>query len=64
MYVALPVDAFVASAFAELVAKARRAGRRPKLQDTWIAATARAHAVPVYTQDKDFDELDVEAVRV
>jgi predicted nucleic acid-binding protein len=63
-YVALPVDAVVASAFAELVATARRAGRRPKVQDTWIAATARAHAVAVYTQDSDFDELSVDVVRV
>jgi predicted nucleic acid-binding protein len=63
-YVALPVDAAVASAFAELVATARRAGRRPKVQDTWIAATARAHAVAVYTQDSDFDELPVDVVRV
>ena len=63
-YVALPVDAAVASAFAELVATARRAGRRPKIQDTWIAATARAHAVAVYTQDSDFNELAVEVVRV
>jgi predicted nucleic acid-binding protein len=63
-YVALPVDEGVASAFAELVATARRAGRRPKVQDTWIAATARAHGVAVYTQDSDFDDLAVEAVRV
>jgi predicted nucleic acid-binding protein len=63
-YVALPVDAAVASAFAELVATARRAGRRPKVQDTWIAATARAHAVAVYSQDSDFDELSVDVVRV
>jgi predicted nucleic acid-binding protein len=63
-YVALPVDEAVASAFAELVATARRAGHRPKVQDTWIAATARAHAVAVYTQDSDFDELAVNVVRV
>jgi predicted nucleic acid-binding protein len=63
-FVALPVDAAVASAFAELVATARRAGHRPKVQDTWIAATALAHGVPVYTQDRDFDELFVEVVRV
>ena len=63
-YVALPVDEEVASAFAELVATARRAGRRPKIQDTWIAATARAHDVAVYTQNGDFDDLAVEAVRV
>jgi predicted nucleic acid-binding protein len=63
-YVALPVDEAVASAFAELVATARRAGRRPKVQDTWIAATARALAVAVYTQDSDFDDLSVDVVRV
>ena len=64
IYVALPIDDAVASAFAELVATARRTGRRPKVQDTWIAATARAHAVAVYTQDSDFDELAVDVVRV
>lgn len=63
-YLALPVDDGVASAFAELVAIARRAGRRPKVQDTWIAATARAHGVAVYTHDADFDGLAVDAVRV
>jgi predicted nucleic acid-binding protein len=63
-YVALPIDAAVASAFAELVATARRAGRRPKVQDTWIAATARAHDATVFSQDTDFDELAVEVVRV
>jgi predicted nucleic acid-binding protein len=64
-YVALPVDERVASAFAQLVATARRAGRRPKVQDTWIAATAMTHEVAVYTQDTDFDALDgVEVVRV
>ncbi len=63
-YVALPVDEAVASAFAELVATTRRAGRRPKVQDAWIAATARAHDVAVYTQDADFDDLTVDVVRV
>ena len=63
-YVALPVDENVASAFAELVATARQAGGRPKVQDAWIAATARARGVPVYTQDADFDDLAVDVVRV
>lgn len=63
-YVALDVDETVASAFAELVAHARRTGLRPKVQDAWIAATARAHAVPVVTQDADFDDLAVDVVRV
>ncbi len=64
-YAPLPVDDTVASAFAELVAAARRTGRRPGVQDTWIAATARAHEVPVYSQDADFDDLPgVDVVRV
>jgi predicted nucleic acid-binding protein len=63
-YVALPIDEPVASAFAELVAAARRAGRRPKVQDAWIAATARACAVPVYSQDDDFAAFDIDVVLV
>jgi predicted nucleic acid-binding protein len=64
-YVALPIDDAVASAFAELVAGMRRAGRRMKVQDAWIAATAKAHSATVYTQDSDFDALtDVDVIRV
>jgi predicted nucleic acid-binding protein len=46
------------------VASARRAGRRPKVQDAWIAATTRALDVAVYTRDSDFDELPVDVVRI
>ena len=63
-FVALPVDDNVASVFAELVATARRRGFRPKVKAAWIAATARAHAVAVYTQDSDFDDLAVDVVQV
>jgi predicted nucleic acid-binding protein len=34
------------------------------VQDTWIAATARAHGAPVVTQDQDFDHLAEDVVRV
>jgi predicted nucleic acid-binding protein len=54
LYEPLPVDAAVARAFAELAADARRAGRKPKIMDLWIAATAVAHQLSVYTQDDDF----------
>ena len=47
---------------AELVAEARRTGRRPTIMDAWIAATAVAHDLPVYTQDEDF--LAIPRVRV
>jgi predicted nucleic acid-binding protein len=53
----LPIDAEVARTFAELVAEARRHGKRPKIMDTWIAATAVAQDIPVYTQDEDFGEI-------
>jgi predicted nucleic acid-binding protein len=59
------VDEAVASAFAALVAGARGAGRRARVQDMWIAATARAHGVPLFTQDADFDHLPgLDVVRV
>ena len=50
----IPIDSEVARTFAELAAEARRRGRRPKIMDTWIAATAVAHDLPLYTQDEDF----------
>ncbi|MBI3977303.1 MAG: PIN domain-containing protein [Chloroflexi bacterium] len=58
----LPIDAEVARTFAELVAEARRQGRRPGIMDTWIAATAVVHDLPVYTQDDGF--LTIPRVRV
>lgn len=61
----LPADQPVASAYARLAAATLRAGRKPRIQDTWIAATALAHAAEVWTQDEDFTEFaDVEVVRV
>ena len=61
----LPIDAGVAVVFAGLVAEARRKGRRPKIMDTWIAATAVRHRLPVYTQDDDFESIpQVRVVRV
>jgi predicted nucleic acid-binding protein len=53
----LPIDAEVARTFAELAVKARRHRKRPKIMDTWIAATAVAHDIAVYTQDDDFAEI-------
>ena len=50
----VPIDPGIAEVFAELVAEARRSGQRPKIMDTWIAATAVALELPLYTQDEDF----------
>jgi predicted nucleic acid-binding protein len=62
---ALPIDDDVARNFAVIVADARRRGRKPKIMDTWIAATALAHALPVFTQDAGFDDLaGVQVIRV
>lgn len=50
----LPVDDAVAEAWAGLVARLRAEGHRMPLNDSWIAATALAHGMPVVTQDDDF----------
>lgn len=61
----LPIDEEVARAFASMVAEARRLGRRPGIMDTWIAATAVVHGLPVYSQDADFESIPgVEVVLV
>lgn len=53
----LPIDERVASQFAALIAELKEDGRSLKVQDAWIAATARAHGVAVCTQDRDFSDL-------
>jgi predicted nucleic acid-binding protein len=50
----LPADDRVASAYARLAAAELQAGRKPRVHDTWIAATALTHASEVWTQDEDF----------
>lgn len=54
----LPIDAAVADRFADLAALGLASGRKVKLQDTWIAATALAHGASVATQDSDFDGFE------
>lgn len=51
----IPVDESVAHAWATLIARLRTAGRRMPINDSWIAATALAHGMPVVTQDGDYD---------
>jgi predicted nucleic acid-binding protein len=61
----LPADDRVASAYARLAAAELSAGRRPRVHDTWIAATALVHGAQVWTQDTDFTRFDaVEVVRI
>jgi predicted nucleic acid-binding protein len=61
----LAVDEAVSEAWALLVSRLRAAGRRVPVNDSWIAATAIAHGVPIVTQDADYDAMpDVEIIRI
>jgi predicted nucleic acid-binding protein len=61
----LPADQRVASAYARLAATELAAGRKPRVHDTWIAATALVHGAEIWTQDDDFSAFSaVDVVRV
>jgi hypothetical protein len=49
----LPVDESVARAYARLVAAAREAGLNPRVIDTLIGATSRAHGLVLHTRDRN-----------
>ena len=53
----VPIDEAVAHQWARLRVLLAEAGRRVKVNDLWIAATAIATSMPVVTQDDDFDLL-------
>ena len=53
----LPVDRRVAEAWAQLMQKLRPAGREMPLNDSWIAATAIAHGIPLITRNADYDDI-------
>jgi predicted nucleic acid-binding protein len=57
-YPLLPIDAETASCFARIASAERSRGRRLRRHDTWIAATALRHSVPIVTQDADFSSFD------
>jgi predicted nucleic acid-binding protein len=61
----LPADERVASAYARLAAHVLAQGRRPRIHDTWIAATALVHNAEVWTQDSNFTAFELlEIVRI
>jgi len=61
----IPVDEAVASEWARLRVVLRDSGKRMPVNDSWIAATALAHRVPVVTQDDDFPDLaELQVIRV
>jgi predicted nucleic acid-binding protein len=62
---ALNVDEAVSDAWALLVSRLRASGRKVPINDSWIAATAIAHQVPIVTQDSDYDAMpDVEVIKL
>jgi len=62
---ALAVDEQVSDAWALLVSRLRAAGRKVPINDSWIAATAIAHGVPIVTHDADYDAMpDVEVIKI
>ena len=50
-----PVDDRVAESWAELRLSLRDEATRMPMNDSWIAATALAHDLPIATQDDDYD---------
>ena len=61
----IPIDAAVADAWASLRVRLRAAGQRMPVNDSWIAATAMAHGIPVVTQDDDYAAApDLSVIRV
>ena len=53
----LPIDELVADAWARLRVTLRDRGLKMPVNDSWIAATAIAHGLPVVTQDADYVDL-------
>jgi predicted nucleic acid-binding protein len=58
----LPIDEAVSESWALLVSQLRAANRRIPINDSWIAATAVAHNIPIVTQDSDYDAMTGVAV--
>jgi len=52
-----PVDQRVATAWAGIRAYLAASGERVSANDLWIASTAAANRMPVFTQDRDFHAL-------
>lgn len=64
-YRLLPIDEKTSSCFARIAAQELDAGRKLRIHDAWIAATALRYGVSVVTQDADFSAFSsVTVVRV
>lgn len=51
----LAVDRLVAEAWAQLMQRLRAIERELAFNDSWIAATAIAHGIPLISRDVDYD---------
>jgi predicted nucleic acid-binding protein len=61
----LPIDEAVAESWAHLRVLLRDESLTMGVNDSWIAATALAHRLPVVTQDTDYVELaELQVIRV
>ncbi len=56
-YEPLLIDTDVAHTYARLVVKIKASGRKPRVMDTLIGATAIVHECTVATRDEDFHAL-------
>ena len=59
------MDEAVSDAWALLISRLRSEGLKAPINDSWIAATAIAHGVPIVTQDSDYDAMPgVEVIKI
>jgi predicted nucleic acid-binding protein len=62
---AIPIDREIAETLGRLRQALREAGLRLGVNDSWIAATAMAHALPLVTQDANYIAVPgLEIIRV
>lgn len=60
-----PIDELGAESWAKLRLLLRDTGQRMPVNDSWIAAAAMAHGVPVITQDEDYANIPgLEVIKV
>jgi predicted nucleic acid-binding protein len=61
----LPVDRLVAEAWAQLMQKLRVMGQELAFNESWIAATAIAHDLPIISRGATYDDLPgLQVIRV
>jgi predicted nucleic acid-binding protein len=61
----LVINEAVSEAWALLVSELRASGRKAPINDTWIAATAIAHNIPIVSQDADYDHMpNLDVIRI